>query len=169
MRRPILRYGEPVLHTPARPVAEITPTVEQLIDDMIETMHAAPGIGLAAPQVGESLRVCVIDLSVGKRPSDVLVLVNPAVVELEGMQLHEEGCLSVPGIEASVVRPARIVVEAMDREGQVRTIEGDGLMARALQHELDHLDGRLFVDRLRPLYRKAIALKIARLRRAGRW
>ncbi len=169
MRRPILRYGEPVLHTPAGPVAGITPEVDQLIDDMIETMHAAPGIGLAAPQVGEPLRVCVIDLSVGKRPSDLLVLVNPVVVELEGMQLYEEGCLSVPGIEASVVRPARLVVEAMDREGQLRRVAGEGLMARALQHELDHLDGRLFVDRLRPVYRKAIAHRIARLRRSGRW
>lgn len=169
MRRPILRFGEPVLHTPARDVAEITPDVEALIDDMVETMHGAPGIGLAAPQVGESLRVCVIDLSVGKRATDLIVLVNPKVISLEGLQLHEEGCLSVPGIEASVVRPSRLVVEAMDRGGHVREVVGEGLMARALQHELDHLDGRLFVDRLRPVYRKAIVHRIGRLQRTGRW
>lgn len=169
MRRPILRYGEPVLHTPARPIADLSPDVERLIDDMVETMHAAPGIGLAAPQVGEGLRLCVIDVSVGQRNADLLVLVNPVVTETDGMQLHEEGCLSVPGIEASVVRPARLVVEALDRHGRPHRVEGRGLLARALQHELDHLDGRLFIDRLRPVYRQAIVKRITRLQRSGRW
>ena len=169
MRRPNLRYGEPVLHAPAAPIAEVTPDIERLIDDMIETMHAAPGIGLAAPQVGEPLRVCVVDLSVGRRATDVHVLVNPELVSMHGLQLHEEGCLSVPGIEASVVRPARVRVRALDRQGHAREIEGEGLLARALQHELDHLDGRLFIDRLRPMYRRSIVKRIERLRRAGRW
>lgn len=169
MRRPILRYGDPVLHTPAATVAEITPDIEQLIDDMVETMHAAPGVGLAAPQVGRALRVCVVDLSVGKRAADVHVLVNPELVRMEGMQLHEEGCLSVPGIEASVVRPARVAVRALDRHGRPRDLEGEGLLARALQHEIDHLNGVLFVDRLRPIYRRSIVKRIERMRRAGRW
>ena len=169
MRRPILRYGAPVLHTRAAPLADITPDVEQLIDDMIETMHAAPGVGLAAPQVGEGLRLCVVDLSVGQRAADLHVLVNPVLVSMEGMQLHEEGCLSVPGVEASVVRPARVLVRALDRQGQSRDIQADGLLARALQHELDHLDGVLFVDRLRPMYRRSIERRIERLRRAGKW
>ena len=169
MRRPILRYGAPILHTRAAPVASLTPDIDRLIDDMIETMHAAPGVGLAAPQVGEGLRLCVVDLSVGKRGADLLVLVNPTIRHLEGMQLHEEGCLSVPGIEASVVRPARVTVEALDREGRPRVVEAEGLLARALQHEIDHLDGVLFVDRLRPLYRRSIERRIERMRRAGRW
>lgn len=169
MRRPILRYGVPVLHTPAAPVGDITQAVEQLIDDMVDTMHAAPGVGLAAPQVGESLRLCVVDLSVGQRASDLHVLINPTLVSMEGMQLHEEGCLSVPGIEATVVRPARVVVRALDRQGHARDIDAEGLLARALQHEIDHLDGVLFVDRLRPMYRRAIERRIERLRKAGRW
>lgn len=169
MRRPILRYGAPILHTRAAPVADMTPEVDHLIDDMIETMHAAPGVGLAAPQIGEGLRVCVVDLSVAQRTSDLFVLVNPTIRRMDGMQLHEEGCLSVPGIEASVVRPARVTVEALDRQGQPRVVEAEGLLARALQHEIDHLDGVLFVDRLRPLYRRSIERRIERLRQAGRW
>lgn len=169
MRRPILRYGQPVLHAPATPVADLSTEVTQLIDDMVDTMHAAPGVGLAAPQVGTSLRVCVVDLSVGQQPSALHVLVNPSIVEMDGMQLHEEGCLSVPGIEASVIRPARLTVTATDRGGQPCRVEATGLLARALQHELDHLDGILFIDRLRPVYRRAIVRRIERLSRGGRW
>ncbi len=169
MKRPILRYGAPVLHTPAQPVPAVTPEVEQLIDDMVETMHAAPGVGLAAPQIGEGLRVCVVDLSVGKRASDIHVLINPEVLQQSGMQLHEEGCLSVPGIEASVVRPLSLRVRAQDRGGEMREIEANGLLARALQHEIDHLDGILFLDRLRPIYRWSIIRRIERRRRAGQW
>jgi peptide deformylase len=169
MKRPILRYGEPVLHTPAAPVAAVTPEVQQLIDDMVETMHAAPGIGLAAPQVGEAVRICVVDLSVGQRASELLVLVNPEIRSMSGMQLHEEGCLSVPGIEASVLRPAQLSVRAQDRTGETRDIDADGLLARALQHEIDHLNGILFLDRLRPIYRWSIIRRIERRRRAGRW
>lgn len=169
MKRPILRYGVPVLHTPAAPVDEVTSEVQQLIDDMVETMHAAPGIGLAAPQVGEGVRICVVDLSVGQRASELHVLVNPEIRSMSGTQLHEEGCLSVPGIEASVLRPASLSVRAQDRTGDVHDIEANGLLARALQHEIDHLNGILFLDRLRPMYRWSIIRRIERRRRAGRW
>lgn len=169
MRRPILRYGAPVLQQKAAPVIALTPDIETLIEDMRETMHGASGVGLAAPQVGESLRLCLIDLSAGRRPNQMLVLINPELVESDGLQLKEEGCLSVPGIEATVPRPLRVTVRAMDRDGDVRDIRAEGLLARAIQHEVDHLNGILFLDRLRPVYRWALRRRIARLRRAGKW
>jgi peptide deformylase len=169
MLRPILRYGRPVLQKPAESVAEFTPDLQQLIDDMIDTMYAAPGIGLAATQIGVGLRVCVIDLSVGKRGGELLTLVNPEFVERDGMQLEEEGCLSLPEFTATVPRPMRVVVRALDRQGAPRTIEGSGLLARALQHEIDHLDGLLFIDRLRGIKRDVIVRKVRKLERAGRW
>ncbi len=169
MRRPILRYGEPVLTQKAAPVAELTPRIDALIDDMRETMHGAAGVGLAAPQIGESLRLCLVDLSAGRRPEQLLVLINPDVLERDGLQLKEEGCLSVPGIEATVPRPLRLTVRALDRDGDVREIRAEGLLARAIQHEVDHLNGIMFIDRLRPLYRWTITRRIDRLRRAGKW
>ncbi len=169
MRRPILRYGAPVLQQKAVPVAAITSEIDALIDDMRETMHAAAGVGLAAPQVGESLRLCLVDLSGGSRADQMLILINPDVVEREGLQLKEEGCLSVPGIEATVPRPLRLTVRAQDRDGDVREIRAEGLLARAIQHEVDHLDGILFLDRLRPVHRWVITRRITRLRRAGKW
>jgi peptide deformylase len=169
MIRAILKYGDPVLHRPAEPVGDLTPELQTLIDDMVETMYAAPGIGLAAPQVGVPLRLFVVDLSVGRASGQLLVFVNPVIVEREGMQTEDEGCLSVPGFNATVVRPARVVVRGLDREGRERTVEGTGLLARAFQHEMDHLDGTLFVDRLRGLKRELIVRKIHKLRRAGRW
>jgi peptide deformylase len=167
--RPILKYGDSVLHAPARPIDDLTDDVQKLIDDMIETMYAAPGIGLAAPQVGVSLRLFVIDTSVGRDPSALMVLINPQFVEREGMQLEEEGCLSVPGFNATVVRPARAVVKALDREGREFSHEATGLLARAFQHEMDHLDGKLFVDRLRGIKRDLIVRKIRKLSRTGKW
>ncbi len=169
MRRPILRYGDPLLHQKAAPVAAITPAIDGLIEDMRETMHVAAGVGLAAPQIGESLQVCLVDLSAGRRPDQLLVLINPDVVERDGMQLKEEGCLSLPGIEATVPRPWRLTVRALDRDGDLREIRAEGLLARAIQHEVDHLNGILFLDRLRPVYRWAITRRISRLRRAGKW
>jgi peptide deformylase len=167
--RPILRYGAPVLQDLARPVAVIDEDIQRLIDDMIDTMYAAPGVGLAAPQIGVALRLAVIDLTIGKQGGDLIVLINPEFVERDGMQLEEEGCLSVPGFNATVPRPARVVVRAQDRSGETRTIEGTGLLARALQHEIDHLDGRLFLSRIRGLQRDLIVRKIRKLDRAGRW
>ena len=169
MIRPILKYGDSLLHDRARSVDRITPDVERLIDDMIETMYAAPGIGLAAPQVGDRLRVCVVDISVGRDPHGLLVMINPEVIERDGIQLEEEGCLSVPGFNATVVRPARIVIKAQDRNGDVFQCEGTELLARAFQHELDHLDGLLFVEHLRGVKRDMIVRKIRKLTRSGKW
>jgi peptide deformylase len=169
MIRPILRYGDSVLHQQARPVDALTPEIERLVDDMIETMYAAPGVGLAAPQVGVPLRIFVVDISVGHDPNGLLVFINPELVERDGMQLEEEGCLSVPGFNATVVRPSRVVVKGRDREWQEHQHEGNGLLARAFQHEMDHLDGMLFVDRLRGLKRDLIVRKIRKLTRAGKW
>lgn len=169
MLRPIVRFGRPELSAPAQPVAEINDEIRTLAADMVDTMYAAPGIGLAAPQVGVPLRLCVIDLSVGRRGGELLTLINPEFVDRSGMQLEEEGCLSVPGFTATVARPSRVVVRALDTTGAERIIEGTGLLARALQHELDHLDGRLFLDRLRGLKRDLIARKIRKLQRQGKW
>jgi len=167
--RPILRLGDSILSEPARTVDAITPEIETLIDDMIETMYAAPGIGLAAPQVGVSLKIFVIDLSLGKDPAALHAMINPQFVEREGMQLEEEGCLSIPGFTATVARPKRVVVKGLNRHGDEYTIEGTGLLARALQHEIDHLNSCLFVDRLRGISRDLILRKVRKLAKAGKW
>jgi len=172
MIRPILKYGDQILHEPARlvePVDVVKPEVHHLIDDMIETMYAAPGIGLAAPQIGISLRLFVVDLSLGRDPAALIVMINPQFAERDGMQLEEEGCLSVPGFNATVVRPSHVVVKGLNREGSEHQHEGTGLLARAFQHEMDHLDGTLFVDRLRGIKRELIVRKIKKLTRAGKW
>ena len=169
MIRPILRYGESPLHRRASEVPVVDEQVQKLVDDMVETMYAAPGGGLAATQVGVPIRLFVIDLSVGRRASDLIVMINPMVLEREGMQIEEEGCLSVPGFNATVVRPARVVVRGLDRSGAEHTIEGRELLARAFQHEMDHLDGTLFVDRLRGIKKELIVRKIHKLKRSGRW
>ena len=169
MLRPILRYGERPLHTPAAPVTRFDDELQRLIDDMIETMYAAPGLGLAAPQVGVPLRVVVVDLSIGRDRAQLITLVNPEFVQREGTQLEEEGCLSVPGFNATVLRPSRVVIQGLDREENRQTFEGTGLLARAFQHEMDHLDGRLFVDRLRGIKRDVIVRKIQKLQRTGKW
>jgi peptide deformylase len=169
MIRPILRYGEGPLHEPAQPVAAITPEIERIIDDMIQTMYAAPGVGLAAPQIGVPLRIFVVDVSVGRDPDALVVMVNPEWVEREGMQLEDEGCLSVPGFNATVVRPSRVVVRGLDRHGAPQQREGTELLARAFQHEMDHLDGMVFVDRLRGVKRDLIVRRIRKLSRSGKW
>ena len=169
MIRPLLRYGATLLHAPARPVERVTPDIDAMIADMIETMYAAPGIGLAAPQVGIPLRMFVVDLSIGRDPKGLIVMVNPEWVERDGVQLEEEGCLSVPGFNATVVRPERAVVKGLDREGNLQQIEGTGLLARAFQHEMDHLDGTLFIDRLRGIKRDLIVRRIRKLQKAGKW
>jgi peptide deformylase len=169
MLRPIVRHGAAVLHRPAEPVAEITTDIDALVDDMIQTMYAAPGIGLAAPQVGVGKRIFVCDISVGRNPSDLLVFINPEFVERDGMQLEEEGCLSVPGFNATVARPSHAVLKGLDRHGEPQTVEASGLLARCFQHEMDHLDGTLFVDRLRGLQKDLIVRKIKKLAKAGKW
>lgn len=169
MIRPIVRYGHEALHRPADPVDAITEEVRTIIADLIDTMYAAPGVGLAAPQIGVPLRVFVIDTSVGRDPNALIVLVNPEFVSREGMQLEEEGCLSVPGFNATVARPKQATVKGLDRDGHERVIHGVGLLARAFQHEMDHLEGRLFVDRLRGIKREMIVRKVRKLVRAGQW
>jgi len=167
--RPILKYGDDILHDPARELEAVTPDIERLVNDMIETMYAAPGIGLAAPQVGVPLRIFVVDLSLGRDRNGLIVMINPQFVEREGVQLEEEGCLSVPGFNATVVRPSRAIVKGLDRNGDEHQHEATGLLARAFQHEMDHLDGTLFVDRLRGIKRDMIVKKIKKLSRAGKW
>jgi peptide deformylase len=169
MLRPILRYGEQPLHSPAAPVTVFDDSLHRLIDDMIQTMYGAPGIGLAATQIGVPLRIFVVDLSIGRNPSDLIVMINPEFVAREGVQLEEEGCLSVPGFNATVVRPSKATVRGVDRQEKEQTIEATGLLARAFHHEMDHLDGTVFIDRLRGIKRDVIVRKIQKLKRAGRW
>lgn len=169
MIRPILRYGEAALHARAARVEKFDDRLATLLRDMTETMYAAPGVGLAAPQIGVGLRVFVIDISVGKRSGELIEMVNPEFILCEGMQLEEEGCLSIPGFEATVVRPLKAVVRGYDPNGDEKTVEGNGLLARALQHEMDHLDGSLFVDRLRGIKRDVIVRKVQKLKRSGKW
>jgi len=169
MIRPILRLGDDVLQTPARPVEHVSVDVERLVDDMVDTMYAAPGIGLAATQIGVPLRVFVVDLSGGRDPAGLITMINPEFVARDGMQFEEEGCLSLPGFTATVARPKRAIVRGLDRHGAPHTVEGTDLLARAFQHEMDHLDGKLFVDRLRGIKRELIVRKVKKMARAGKW
>ena len=169
MIRPILRHGADVLHNQANPVVAFDQDLGNLIDDMIQTMYAASGVGLAAPQIGIGLRVFVADPSAGRSSDELIAIVNPEIVEEEGTQLEEEGCLSLPGFSDQVTRPSRILVTGFDREGTQLQIEGCGLLARVLHHELDHLDGNLFVKRLRGLRRDKISRRVRKLQRSGKW
>jgi peptide deformylase len=169
MIRTILRYGAPVLHRRAEAIESVDEDVVSLVADLVATMRAASGVGLAAPQIGVSQRVFVIDISMGRRSDELLVLVNPEFERREGMQLEEEGCLSVPGFHATGARPASVRVRGLGRTGEPVTVDATGLLARALQHEMDHLDGVLFIDRLRPVRRRHILRRVAVLRRRGRW
>jgi peptide deformylase len=150
----------------------VDPTAEDvadLIGDLVQTCHAAPGVGLAAPQIGVNKRAAIIDLSAGSDPNGVIVLLNPVILESSGEQKEEEGCLSVPDCSEKVLRPARVRVRAQDLSGATREIEGTGLLARALCHETDHLDGTLFIDRLRGLKRELTWRKIHRQKQKGIW
>lgn len=167
--RPIVKWGDPVLHRPSEPVPGIDGSVADLLKDMVESMYAAPGIGLAAPQIGVPLRVIVIDLSVGEDPRQLIQLVNPVFVERMGEQRHEEGCLSVPGFGGSPLRPARVTVKGLDPDGNERVYTATDLLARAFCHEIDHIDGLLFVDRLSPLKRDLMRKKLRKKARSGDW
>jgi peptide deformylase len=166
---PILRYPHDVLLNETETIRAITPDLQRLIDDMIETMHAAPGVGLAANQVGVAKRVAVVDLTVGEDPGQLMVLINPRVLENAGWYTEEEGCLSLPGFTERVRRPERCVIEAMDRDGRVRTLEGRELLARAFNHEIEHLNGRLFIEHLSVLKRRLIRRKVQKRMREGDW
>jgi peptide deformylase len=157
--RDIRIIGDPILTRKAEPVAAVDKEIVRLALDMVETVHAAPGLGLAAPQVGVEKRVVVVDLSVGENPADLHILVNPEIMEKEGEAVCEEGCLSVPDVREKVVRPYRVKVRGLDLEGRPVEVEGEDLLARALCHEIDHLDGILFVEKLSPLKRALIKKK----------
>lgn len=150
----IKKYPDKILKKKAEPVTSFDEGLQTLIDDMVQTMYDAPGVGLAAPQVGVSKRLAVIDISTKGEPAPLLVLVNPVCLKAEGSIEFEEGCLSVPEYTSKVKRAEKVVVRAQDREGKQIEIETDGLLAIALQHELDHLDGILFVDRISPIKRE---------------
>jgi len=166
---PIVKYGSDVLRRRTEAVTVFDDALQKLIDDMVETMYAAPGIGLAANQIGDSRRIAVIDLSVGKRPGELHVLINPEITEMAGHLNEDEGCLSIPDFTESVSRPERVRARFVDRNGQPRELSGEGLMARAMSHEIDHLDGKLFIDRLRGFKRDRIVKKIQKLAKAGMW
>ena len=153
----------------SKPVDKITPEIRKLVDDMFETMYSAQGIGLAAPQVAVSKRVTVIDLSGGKDPEQKIVLVNPEVTFREGKQYEEEGCLSFPEIREKVQRAAQVKVRAQDLQGKWFELDGEELLARAFQHEIDHLDGTLFIFRMSALKRDLVLRKIRKMQREGTW
>jgi len=165
----IRKYGDPVLETKAEPVTEFNSELRQLAEDMIETMYANKGIGLAAPQVGVSRRLAVIDPSAGEEEQARLVLVNPEILVKEGVQIGEEGCLSIPGFREDVKRAYRVRLRAQDLDGNFFETEGEELLARAMQHEIDHLDGILFLQHLSLLKRDLIKRKIRKLVKAGEW
>jgi peptide deformylase len=167
--RNLVRWGDDRLLAGNEEVLEAGGDLPSLITDLVDTCHAAPGVGLAAPQIGVNRRVAIVDLSVGEDPSAIIVLVNPVVLSTSGEQKEEEGCLSVPDISEKVVRPSRVVVSAGDANLRPREIEGTGLLARALLHETDHLNGMLFVDRLRGLKRELTWKKIERRKSRGLW
>lgn len=169
MIRDLVRFGDPRLLAENAEVDASDPGLPALLADMIETCHAAPGIGLAAPQIGVNKRVAVVDLSIGADPGALLVLVNPVVLEETGEQREEEGCLSVPDVSERIERPVRVRVRAGDASGATREIEGEGLLARALCHEMDHLNGTLFLHRLRGLKRDLVFRRVEKAKARGLW
>ena len=165
----IVKYPDPVLETPAAPVTEFDDELKQLVADMFETMYAAPGVGLAAPQVGVSKRLFVMDCSGGKDPAQRIAMINPVVLGGEGEQTGEEGCLSFPGIFFPVTRNLRAIVQAQDVNGNPFEIDGLELTARCMLHETDHCDGILFIQRITPLKREMVKRKIRKLIKAKQW
>jgi peptide deformylase len=166
---PIVKYGQQVLETPAARVVEFDGSLTKLAADMFETMYAANGVGLAAPQIGISLKLCVIDVSCGKDPEARLALANPEILATEGEQIEEEGCLSLPDFRAKTPRPLRATVRAQDLRGTEITVSGEGLLARALCHEAEHLRGKLFISHLSRLKRDSIKRQIRKMAKAGEW
>ena len=167
---PIVKYGDPVLEQKADTVTEFdTPELNKLLDDMFESMYAAKGVGLAAPQIGISRRIAVIDISVGENPEDKMVLINPEIIKVEGAQTSEEGCLSIPGFREQVTRGMKVTIRAQDRTGKHFEKTGHELLARAFLHETDHLNGTLYINHVSALKRDLIKRKIRKLAKAGEW
>lgn len=162
----IKRYPDKILGVKAVPVGIIDSSIQHLIDDMVETMYAAPGIGLAAPQVGVSLRVMVVDVSAREKGSDLITLINPEIMSTQGEIEEEEGCLSVPDYKAQIKRADTVTVRGLNKEGKEIVVEGKGLLARALQHEVDHLNGTLIIDRVSPIKREIFKKRFRKALRA---
>ena len=166
----IVKYGQPVLEENAETVKEFdTPELHKLIEDMFESMYAARGVGLAAPQIGIGKRVAVVDVSTGEDPTQKIVLINPEIVSREGSQTGEEGCLSIPTFREPVTRAQKVTVRARDAKGVEFEMTGEDLLARAFQHETDHLNGRLYISHISPLKRDLIRRRIRKLQKAGEW
>ncbi len=167
---PIVKFGDPVLETEAADITEFdTPELHKLVEDMFESMYAAKGVGLAAPQIGIGKKIAVIDVSNGENADDKLVLINPVILKSEGRQEGEEGCLSIPGFREQVRRGRRVTIHARDAKGALYEKTGEDLLARAFQHETDHLYGRLYITHVSALKRDLIKRKIKKLQRAGDW
>ena len=169
MDRPIVKYGAEVLQKVAKPVDNITGAEVQLVQEMTETMYRAPGVGLAAPQVGVSQRIMLTDTSAGEKADHLLVIVNPEIVDTDGEQYEEEGCLSIPGFSEYVRRPKKVVLKGIDLDGRELILEGSDLLARAFCHELDHLNGVMFLDHLSFIKRDLIKRRIRKLVKQDEW
>jgi peptide deformylase len=165
----IIKYGDPILERPTAAITEFGPELEELTEDMFASMYAAQGVGLAAPQIGKNMRLTVVDVTAGKNPEGRIVLINPEIIHAEGEKREEEGCLSLPGFRGYVVRPQFVTVKAQDAKGEPFEIRGEDLLARAFCHEIDHLNGILFIQHLSMLKRDLIRRKIKKLRKQGEW
>jgi peptide deformylase len=165
----ILKYGDPILEKPTNIISKFDAELAELTEDMFATMYAAQGIGLAAPQIGRSIRLAVVDVTSGKNPEAKIVLVNPEIIHGEGEKREEEGCLSIPGFRGYVVRPQFVTIKAQDAKGEPFEIRGEDLLARAFCHEIDHLNGILFLQHLSMLKRDLIRRKIKKLKKQGEW
>lgn len=166
---PIVKYGDPVLEKPTTSVKKFDADLERLAEDMFATMYAALGVGLAAPQIGQSIRMAIVDVTTGKNPEAKIILVNPEIIHAEGEVREEEGCLSIPGFRGYVLRPQFVTVRAQNLKGESFDIRGENLLARAFCHEIDHLNGVLFLQHLSMLKRDLIRRKIKKLRKEGEW
>ena len=166
---PILKYGDPLLLERSLPVEKVDEEVRRLIDDMVETMYVSEGIGLAAPQVGDLKRIVVVDISAGEHPEELIVLINPEIKAEEGSMVHEEGCLSFPDLTLEIERPRYVRVRGLSPEGKELELEAEGLLACALSHEIDHLNGVLIINRASPLKRDLMVRKIRKKMKAGDW
>jgi peptide deformylase len=166
---PIVKYGDAILEKPGVPVKKFDAELEELAEDMFASMYAAQGVGLAAPQIGKSLRIAVVDVTAGKNPEAKIVLANPEIIHAEGEVREEEGCLSIPGFRGYVMRPQFVTIKAQNAKGEEFEIRGENLLARAFCHEIDHLNGILFLQHLSMLKRDLIKRKIKKLRKQGEW
>ncbi len=169
MIRPVVKFGDDVLARKAEPVTEFDGKLGRLLEEMFASMYDASGVGLAAPQIGISRRMAVIDITCGKDPDARIVIINPEIIAVEGHQKEEEGCLSLPGFRETVKRPQKVTLRAQDRKGKEFTMQGEGLLARAFCHETEHLNGQLFLSHLSVLKRDLIQRKIRKMIKAGDW